>query len=106
DLVSVQREATYGACQAAPRAFRQLAAVLPDQFARRGVKRLYHVERVGEEHDPVVDQGGRLVDAGFHRPDPCQLQIIDVLGGDLVQRAVTPGVQGTTPVDPVARIGV
>ena len=84
----------------------QRAAVLPQQGAGRGVESLDDVAGVGEIHHAVVHEGRRLVAAVPHRPHPGELQVGDVVTGNLVERAVPPSVVGPTVDQPVVRVGV
>ena len=84
----------------------EFAPVLPQQIAAGRVQRLDDVARVGEKHDPVEHQRGRLVGAIGHGPHPGQLQVGDVLPPDLVERAVPPGVVGAPVHQPVGGIRV
>ena len=91
---------------AAPLALRAVA-VFPDQLAGLAVDRLHDVAGVVEIDDAVVHERRGLVGAAFvHRPDPLQAQILDVVGGDLVERAVVRGVVVAPDHQPVAGIGI
>ena len=81
--------------------------VLPDQVARPRVERLDDVRRVVEIHDAVVHERARFVALAFvHRPDPRQLQLLDVVACDLGQRAVAPALVVAPRHQPVARIRI
>ena len=66
--------------------------VFPDQVAGRRVQRLHRVVDDGRnKHHAVMHQGGDLLAfAILHRPYPAQLQIVHILGGDLLQRRMAP----------------
>ena len=102
DLVVIQRDAAHrGAVRVGA------VAVLPNQFAGLPVERLQDVARVVEEDDAVVNDRRRLIGAAFvHRPDPFQLQILHVVGGDLVQRAEIRRVVIAADHQPVGRIRI
>ena len=82
---------------------RGLPLVLPDQVARCRIQRFDHVVRIRHVHHAVVDQGRRRLAAPAQGPRPYLLELGDVLRGDLVQRAVTPGVVGPPPRQPILR---
>ena len=66
-------------------------ARFPDEVAGLAVERLDDVAGAGEIHDAVVHDGRRLIRARIvHRPHPGELQIVDVVAGDLIERAVAP----------------
>ncbi len=80
-----------------------VGAVLPDQIAGGSVERLNDAAGIRQIHDAVVDEGCRLLRArALHRPRPCELQLLDVPPGDLLERTVAPGIVGAPPVQPVA----
>ena len=86
-------------------------AVVPMRFSQISspvlrIQRLHDVAGIVDEHDAVVDQGSGLIGAFVHGPDPLQLQILHVLRGDLVQRAVIVGVIIVPDHQPVAGIGI
>ena len=103
-LVAVERQRAGGA---GPRVFRQPVAVDPDDVAGRRVERLNDVPRVGEEHDAVVHQRGRLVVPLPDRDRPGEVQLADVVARNLVESAVAVAVAGPAPAQPVAgrRVG-
>ena len=84
----------------------QLPGVLPDAIPGDGVHRLHDAAGTRNEHHPVMHQGRRLVEPGAGLPAPDELELIDVLPVDLVQRAVAPAVERAPPVEPVRRVGV
>ena len=87
--------------------WRGAGAVLPDQVAGCRIERLNDAARIRQIHDAVVDERRRLLRAGVvHRPRPRELKLPDVLAGDLIERAVAPGVVGAPPVQPVAGRGI
>ena len=79
--------------------------VFPNELAGSRVERLDEIQRVGEIHDAVVNDGRRLVGLAFvHRPGPCELQLLDVVARDLRERTVTPALIITARHQPVAGI--
>ena len=81
--------------------------VLPDQRARPCVERLDDPAGVGEIHRPVVDERGGLIGAAVaHRPHPGELQLIDVVGRDLRQRAVARRAVVVPQHEPVVRLRI
>ena len=78
-----------------------LAPVLPDQIACRGVEGLDHVVRIRHVHDASVGEGRARLAAVVQRAGPHHPEIADVLRRDLVERAVAPAVRGATPHEPV-----
>ena len=78
--------------------------VLPDQLAGAAVERLDDVARVDQIDDAVVDERHGLVRAALFadRPDPGELQILDVVARDLVERAVAPALIVAARHQPVA----
>ena len=108
DAVAEDRDVLLHPAAESPRAIAgDLRPVLPDQVAVGGVERLDHAAGMRQVHDPVVDQRRRLLGAGVvHRPRPHQLELADVLGRDLVERAVAPGVLRPSPVEPLSRFRV
>ena len=80
---------------------RDVALVFPQQLAVGGIERLHLVEPVVEEKHAVVDQRRRFRGARRHRPAPGYRQVLDVVGVDLFQRAIAPGIVGTAPHQPV-----
>ena len=101
NLVVVDREP---ALRAAGR--RRADAVLPDQLARARVQRLHDVAGIVDEHDAVMHHGRGLIGPFIHGPYPLELQILHVLRGDLIQRAVIVGVIVVADHQPVAGIGI
>ena len=80
ELVVVERHAAHGRVDAEP--------LLPDQIAALAVERLDDAVAVVEEDDAVVRERRRLVGAALaHRRHPRELQLRDVVAGDLVERA-------------------
>ena len=84
----------------------QTAAVLPDQIAGDGVDGLDGVAGVGDEHDAIVNDRRGLHRAGFKTACPDHLELTDIVGVDLVERAETIVVDSATVGEPVAVIGV
>ena len=78
-------------------------AILPQPGAVAHVERLDVVARLHQEHDAVVHERRRLLQAFGHGPGPGQAQAAHVGGVDLVERAVAPVVVGAPPHRPVAR---
>ena len=93
DLVAIDGNASLALPQSVAhrRGWRPRMAVLPQEVARRGVDRLYHVAGITQKHYAVVNEGRGLVDAGFHGARPDQLQIFHIGFVDLVERTVAPG---------------
>ena len=101
DLVLRDRDA---ANAAVARRLIRADARFPDEVAGLCVERLDDVARAREIHHAVMDDGRRLIRARVvHRPDPCELQLVDVVAGDLIERAVAPPVIVAAEDEPVAR---
>ena len=104
NLVAVDRDAAHGR-----RGGIGAVAILPDQFAGLRVQSLQHHAGVVHIEHAVVDDGRGLVAvarAFLHGPAPHQLQVVDVLRGDLIQRAVVAGLVVAPDHQPVAGIGI
>ena len=82
---------------------RHLPAVLPVEIAGHRVHRLHMVVRVRHVQRAAVDQRRAFLVAGRQGAGPHQAQLVHVVPVDLVERAVTPSVQGASPHEPVAR---
>ena len=82
--------------------------VLPDQLAGARVERLQDVRGVDQIDDAVVHERHRFARAAafVHRPHPHELQILDVVAGDLRQRAVAPALVVAPRHQPVAGIRI
>ena len=80
-----------------------LAAVLPLEIAGHRIDRLKHVVRIRHIEHSAIRQWRSLLAASSQAPGPHQLQIIYVVASDLVERAVAPPVQGSSPHEPVTR---
>ncbi len=83
---------------------RQIALIAPTLLAARRIQRQQVVVRRGDEHGAVVDHRRRLMafaHAGGEGPQ--RLQASDVLGVDLIQRAVALGIVGAPVHQPVLR---
>ena len=85
---------------------RQVASILPDQVAGRGVQRLHLVGVIPDVEDTVVHDRRALGRTVGQRPGPGNLQVLDVVLGDLVERAEAEAVIGAAPHQPVARVRV
>ena len=70
----------------------ELPAVLPEAVPGRRVHRLHDVAGAGDEHHAVVHERRRLAEPLSDLPAPDELQLVDVLPADLIQRAVAPAV--------------
>ena len=104
NLVVVDRDAAHGG-----RGGIRAVAILPDQLAGLRVQRLQHHAGVVHVQHAVVHDGRGLVAvarAFLHGPTPHQTQIVDVLRGDLVQRAVVGGLVIAANHQPIAGIGI
>ena len=96
-----------GTPTAAGHPVRERPPVLPEERAVRGVERLDRVAPVREEHDAVADERRRLAPRPvLHPPDPGELELVHVTGMDLVERAVSPGLDVAARAQPVGRIRV
>ena len=81
-----------------------VGSVFPEQISGGRVERLNDAARVGKIHDAVVDERRPFLSASIvHRPGPREVKLLDVPAGDLIERAIAPGVVGAAPVRPVAR---
>src|SRR5262249_10428734 len=81
DLVLIKRDAAHRDVSA--------EVVFPNHLARRAFERLQDTAGVGEVDDPVMDDGCGLVrPALVHWMLPYELQILDVVLRDLVERTV------------------
>ena len=101
DQVAVQADAPVGGVHLRE-VLGKVALVSPQQFAARGVQCQHVVVGRGHEHRTVVDHRGRLVafaHSGRERPDG--LEAGDILGVDLIERAVALGVVRTPVHQPV-----
>ena len=85
---------------------RALPAVLPEQVAGRRVDGLNDVAGVGHVEHAVTDQWGPLLQALGQTSRPDHPEVAHVGAIDLLQRAVAPTVECTTPHQPVSRIWV
>ena len=85
----------------------QRPSILPDDVAGDRVYRLHHVPRTREEHHAVVHERRRLVVALADGQHPGELQLVDVVARDPVQRTVAVAVARPPPAQPVAgrRVG-
>ena len=101
DLVVVDREA---ALRTAGGRFAD--AVLPNQIAFARIQRLHDVAGIVDVHHAVVHHRRRLIGAFVHGPHPLELQILYVLRGDLIERAVIGGVIVVANHQPIAGIGI
>ncbi len=104
DQVAVDRDVSVVAAEQAAHPagpFGGLALVFPDQVARCRVQRLDHVVGVRHVHHAVVDQRRRRLAAPAQRPRPHLFKLGDVLCRDLIEGAVTPGVVGSAPGQPI-----
>ena len=100
EMVAVQRGVAVDARQGC-RVVDPLAAVLPDDRSVARVHRLDEVARLGQEHDTVVHQRGRLLLTRRHGPGPGQAERAHVRRVDLIERAVPPSVVGSAPHEPL-----
>ena len=101
--LAVERDAPVGGVHLRE-ILRQIALVAPALLAARRVQRQQVVVRRGDEHRAVVDHRRRLMafaHAGGEGPQ--RLQASDVLGVDLIQRAVALGIVGAPVHQPVLR---
>ena len=81
--------------------------VLPDDFSGEAVDGLHDAAGVGQIDHAIVDDRGWLVGAALiHWRLPDQLQVLDVVAVDLVERAVIGGEVVAPDHQPVARIGL
>ena len=110
DLVAVQGDAAIHLVAVLAGIRRQLPDVTPQQVAGRRLQRQHlkaaGIERNGDEHVPVVDDGRRLVvpvRAGGEGPH--RLEGGDVRPRDAIERAVSPAVVGAAIHRPVVRLG-
>src|SRR5262249_40619473 len=90
DLVAVKPDAAIGRMQL-EQLFRELALVAPEHIARFRRNRNHLILRRADIHDAVIDDRGCFVaflEAGGKAP--YRSEILDVLGGDLVEGAVAP----------------
>ena len=79
-------------------------AGLPNQIARLGIQGLDNVTWTHEIKDAVVHDRRRLVGARIvHRPLPDELEMLNVVAVDLIQRAVTPALVVAAEHQPVTR---
>jgi hypothetical protein len=103
-LVLIKRDASIAAIEV----WRSWAdAVFPDQLTGPGIQRLHNIVGVGKEDDAVMDDWGHFVGAPLvHRPSPFELQILDVVGVDLLQRAETPSLIVAAEHEPIAICGM
>ena len=106
DLVVVDRDRPRAGAERVVRRPLERLAVLPDEVTGDGVERLHYVQRTGEIHHAVVDEGGRLGDTRRHRPRPHEPELVHVVPVDLIEGAVAPAVERSPPVQPIGRIGV
>ena len=104
DEGGVDGEAAHLRGRAAPLV--HLAAGLPDEVTRPGVERVDHVAGVGDVHDAVMHDRGRLRHPRLEPPGPGELELPDVVPVDLLERAVAPPIEGASPAQPVGRVGV
>ena len=84
-------------------------AILPNQLAGLGVQGLqHHAGVVHIKHAVVHDRRGLIAqdDAVLHGPTPHQPQVVDVLRGDLIQRAEGVGLVIAPDHEPVGRIRI
>ena len=81
----------------------QVALVFPQQVAIGRVERLYFVGVVEDEQHAVMHDRRDFGRAGGHRPGPCDLQAINVVLVDGVQRAVTRAIVGAPEHQPIRR---
>ncbi len=104
NLVVVNRDAAHGG-----RGGIGAVAILPDQLAGLRVQCLqHHAGVVHVQHAVVHDRRGLVAVARalLHGPTPHQTQVVDVLRGDLVQRAVIGGLVVVANHQPVGGIGI
>ena len=83
-----------------------LTAVLPQQITRHRIDRLNHIPRIGHVEHAIVGQWRSLLATGRECARPHQLQVTDILRGDLVQGTITPAIKCSAPHKPVFRSGV
>ncbi len=104
DLVVVDRDVPVAGSGTGdiPRVVRDVAAILPEQVAGRGVERLHGVAIAVDEHRAVADERHALVRAGGHGPAPDEPEVVDVAGIDLAQGAEAVGIVAAAPGQPVA----
>jgi len=82
----------------------EIVLILPDQLTGCGFDRLNLVVGMGQEHDPVSHQRGRLVATFVHGHRPAHAQPRDVISGNIDQWAVRMAVRRSPPVQPVCGV--
>jgi hypothetical protein len=76
--------------------------IFPDERPVACVQRFYEIAGLWQEHDSVVDERRRFLQARFHRPRPGETEVRDVRRIDLIERAVAPVIVGPPPCEPSA----
>ena len=79
----------------------EIATMRPLQIAGHGIDSLDDVARLRHIQDAVVGQRRPFLPPGRERSRPDHPELIHVLPGDLIQRAVAPTVERPTPHQPV-----
>ena len=105
-LVTVERDAAAGRVQV-DHVGRRRIAVAPQQPSAADVGRDHLIARRRHEHHAVVDDRRRFVaaiHAGRHHPD--RLELRDIGGRQLIERAVAPPAVVATDHQPVLRLGL
>ena len=85
---------------------RHLPAVLPDRVSGGGIPGPDDILRIRHIHGAVVYQRRTLLGALDHFLGPDQGEPGDILAIHLIERTVTPAIQGPAPHQPVGRIGI
>ena len=82
------------------------ALVLPEKIAGGAIERLHDGAGRDDIHDAVMDERDGFGLAGADAASPDHAELVDVLFGDLFERAVALGVVGAAEHQPVVRTGI